>query len=249
MSDKNTGSTTIPVGAAVTNDLDDLVLAGEFPAPTRQDWEGLVARVLGGSWTKDDGPPDQKYATVTADNIVAAPLYTADDAIDSAGYPGQAPFVRGRTADGNRAGWDVRQRHGHPDPKTAREEIMEDLYGGVSSVWLQLGDGHAPVASLTDVLTEVHLDMATVAVEAVVHLVGVSSLAAGNLILVPALKQALAEAGREDIIVVVGGVIPPQDFDELRAAGAAAIFTPGTVIPDAALELLTALSAHGNALT
>ncbi|MCD5418109.1 methylmalonyl-CoA mutase [Rhodococcus pyridinivorans] len=77
-----------------------------------------------------------------------------------------------------------------------------------------------------------------------VHVVGVSSLAAGHLTLVPALKQALAEVGREDIMIVVGGVIPPGDFDELYAAGAAAIFPPGTVIADAATGLLTKLAAQ-----
>jgi methylmalonyl-CoA mutase len=87
-------------------------------------------------------------------------------------------------------------------------------------------------------------EVARQAVEADVHIVGVSSLAAGHLTLVPALKAALAEAGRGDIMVVVGGVIPPQDFDELRAAGAAAIFGPGTVIPDAAYDLLTELTAR-----
>jgi methylmalonyl-CoA mutase len=89
-------------------------------------------------------------------------------------------------------------------------------------------------------------EVARQAVEADVHIVGVSSLAAGHLTLVPALKAALAEAGRDDITVVVGGVIPPQDFAELRAAGAAAIFSPGTVIPDAAYELLTELAARRN---
>ena len=76
------------------------------------------------------------------------------------------------------------------------------------------------------------------AIEADVHVVGVSSLAAGHLTLVPALRKALDELGRSDILIVVGGVIPPDDFDALRAAGAAAIFPPGTVIADAALELL-----------
>ncbi|AJW39086.1 Methylmalonyl-CoA mutase [Rhodococcus sp. B7740] len=75
-----------------------------------------------------------------------------------------------------------------------------------------------------------------------VHVVGVSSLAAGHLTLVPALRQALAEVGREDIMIVVGGVIPPGDFDELYAAGAAAIFPPGTVIADAAIGLVEKLS-------
>ena len=75
-----------------------------------------------------------------------------------------------------------------------------------------------------------------------VHVVGVSSLAAGHLTLVPALREALAEVGRPDIMIVVGGVIPPGDFDELYAAGATAIFPPGTVIADAAVSLLHKLA-------
>ncbi|NLV78301.1 MAG: methylmalonyl-CoA mutase [Rhodococcus sp.] len=75
-----------------------------------------------------------------------------------------------------------------------------------------------------------------------VHVVGVSSLAAGHLTLVPALKAALAEVGREDIMIVVGGVIPPGDFDELYEAGATAIYPPGTVIADAASGLLRKLA-------
>ncbi|MEI5664524.1 methylmalonyl-CoA mutase [Bosea sp. CCNWLW174] len=80
------------------------------------------------------------------------------------------------------------------------------------------------------------------AVENDVHIVGVSSLAAGHLTLVPELKAALAKAGRPDIMIVVGGVIPPQDFDALIAAGASAIFPPGTVIADAAEKLLEELN-------
>ena len=72
--------------------------------------------------------------------------------------------------------------------------------------------------------------------------VGVSSLAAGHLTLVPALREALADVGRPDIMIVVGGVIPPGDFDELYAAGATAIFPPGTVIADAAVSLLHKLA-------
>ncbi|MEV5411872.1 methylmalonyl-CoA mutase [Thermopolyspora sp. NPDC052614] len=85
-------------------------------------------------------------------------------------------------------------------------------------------------------------EVARQAVEADVHVVGVSTLAAGHLTLVPALREALAEIGRDDIMIVVGGVIPPADFDALRAAGASAVFPPGTVIADAALDLLKELS-------
>ena len=79
------------------------------------------------------------------------------------------------------------------------------------------------------------------AVENDVHMVGVSSLAAGHLTLVPALRDELATHGREDILVVVGGVIPPQDYDALTEAGAAAIFGPGTVISEAAERLVERL--------
>ena len=85
-------------------------------------------------------------------------------------------------------------------------------------------------------------EVARQAVEADVHVVGVSSLAAGHLTLVPALRDELAALDRDDIMIIVGGVIPPQDFDALRAAGAAAIFPPGTVIAEAALDLLAELS-------
>ena len=83
------------------------------------------------------------------------------------------------------------------------------------------------------------------AVENDVHVVGASSLAAGHLTLVPELRKALGELGRPDILVVVGGVIPSQDFDELRAAGAAAIYPPGTVIAQAAAEMLDLLTEPG----
>ncbi|GAA4738263.1 methylmalonyl-CoA mutase [Modestobacter marinus] len=85
-------------------------------------------------------------------------------------------------------------------------------------------------------------EVARQAVEADVHVVGVSSLAAGHLTLVPALRDALAELGAEDVLVVVGGVIPPDDVPTLREMGAAAVFPPGTVIADAAQDLLRTLA-------
>ncbi|MFN7150789.1 MAG: cobalamin-dependent protein, partial [Microthrixaceae bacterium] len=80
------------------------------------------------------------------------------------------------------------------------------------------------------------------AVEADVHVIGASSLAAGHLTLVPELRKELSEMGRDDIMIVVGGVIPPQDYDELLAAGAVAVFPPGTVIHEAASDLLDRLA-------
>src|SRR6202050_3317788 len=80
------------------------------------------------------------------------------------------------------------------------------------------------------------------AVENDVHILGISSLAAAHLTLVPELKTELERLGRPDILVVVGGVVPPQDYDALKAAGAEAIFPPGTVIAEAAESLLDTLN-------
>ncbi|MGN6104508.1 MAG: methylmalonyl-CoA mutase [Kofleriaceae bacterium] len=87
-------------------------------------------------------------------------------------------------------------------------------------------------------------ETARAAVENDVHVIGASSLAAGHLTLVPALRAALAALGRPDILVVVGGVVPPDDYPALRAAGAVEIFGPGTVIAEAACSLLDRLEHH-----
>ncbi len=87
-------------------------------------------------------------------------------------------------------------------------------------------------------------EVARQAVENDVHLIGVSSLAAGHLTLVPELKRELESQGRPDILIVAGGVIPPDDYSALYAAGAIAIFGPGTNIADAAADLLGKLNAH-----
>lgn len=86
-------------------------------------------------------------------------------------------------------------------------------------------------------------EVARQAIDNDVHIVGASSLAAGHLTLVPALKSSLATFDRDDIQVVVGGVVPPQDVPTLLEAGAAAVFPPGTVIAKAAISLLDSLSA------
>ncbi|MGA1524093.1 MAG: cobalamin-dependent protein, partial [Planctomycetota bacterium] len=85
-------------------------------------------------------------------------------------------------------------------------------------------------------------EVARQAVENDVHIVGVSSLAGGHRTLVPALVDALRAAGADDVLVVAGGVIPKQDYAALEAAGCAAIFGPGTVIPEAAKGLVALLS-------
>ena len=79
------------------------------------------------------------------------------------------------------------------------------------------------------------------AVENDVHILGVSSLAAGHKTLVPQVIEELKKLGREDIMVVVGGVIPPQDYDFLFQAGAACVFGPGTVISESAIKMMELL--------
>ncbi|MBP1635623.1 MAG: methylmalonyl-CoA mutase [Acidobacteria bacterium] len=86
-------------------------------------------------------------------------------------------------------------------------------------------------------------EVARHAVENDVHVLGVSTLAGGHKTLIPEVIEELKRYGRDDILVVVGGVIPPQDYDFLYKAGAIGVFGPGTVIPRAALEILEALSA------
>ena len=104
--------------------------------------------------------------------------------------------------------------------------------------------GYADIGFDVDMgpLFQTPAEAAKQAVENDVHIVGVSSLAAGHLTLVPQIIAELKKLGREDIIVVVGGVIPAQDYDELYRDGAAAIFGPGTKIPDSAIKMLEILN-------
>ncbi len=107
-----------------------------------------------------------------------------------------------------------------------------------------IASGFADLGFEVDIgnLFQTPAEAAAQAVRQGVHVVGASSLAAGHLTLVPELKDELAKLGRSDILVVVGGVIPPEDFQALRDAGVAAIFTPGTVIPEAAIEVMERLN-------
>jgi methylmalonyl-CoA mutase len=84
-------------------------------------------------------------------------------------------------------------------------------------------------------------EVADLAVKNGADIVGASSLAAGHLTLVPELKSALSKRGGRNVMIVVGGVIPPQDFDQLRQSGADAIFPPGTVIAKAASQLIDSM--------
>jgi methylmalonyl-CoA mutase len=134
---------------------------------------------------------------------------------------------------------DFEERHGRR-PRILVAKIGQDGHDRGQKV---VATAFADLGFDVDVgpLFQTPAEVARQAVDADVHIVGVNSLAAGHLTLVPQLRDELARQGRPDILIVVGGVIPPQDFDELRAAGAAAIFPPGTVIAESALQLLHAL--------
>ncbi|HEY0813371.1 MAG TPA: methylmalonyl-CoA mutase family protein [Pseudonocardia sp.] len=147
---------------------DELVLAGEFPAATHEQWAALVDAVLRKTGRigadAEPGAGVAKLVRRTPEGIPVLPLYTAADVADlpAVGVPGRPPFVRGATADGPVPdGWDVRQRHDDPDPRSAHEAVLADLENGVTSVWLAAGDG----AALPTVLDGVLLDLAPVALD------------------------------------------------------------------------------------
>ncbi|MGY1703271.1 methylmalonyl-CoA mutase subunit beta [Geodermatophilus sp. SYSU D00697] len=151
---------------------EDLRLAGEFPAVTRDQWRDLVAGVLRKAGREElPDPVEDALRRPVATGVSVAPLYTAEDAGDlpgAVGVPGLPPFVRGGRAGAPGGdvpgGWDVRQRHAHPDVAVTREAIAADLENGVTSLWLVLGEGAVPVEALPEVLTDVLLDLAPVAV-------------------------------------------------------------------------------------
>ncbi|MGY1783278.1 methylmalonyl-CoA mutase subunit beta [Geodermatophilus sp. SYSU D01036] len=152
---------------------DELSLAGDFPPVGREQWRELVAGVLRKAGREElPDPVEDALRHTVATGVSVAPLYTAEDAGDlptAVGVPGLPPFVRGARAgahpeSGVPAGWDVRQRHAHPDVAVTREAISADLENGVTSLWLHLGDGAVPVDALGDVLADVYLDLAPVAV-------------------------------------------------------------------------------------
>ncbi|MCZ2859522.1 methylmalonyl-CoA mutase subunit beta [Blastococcus sp. VKM Ac-2987] len=163
-----------------------LALAGEFDAVTRDQWRDLVAGVLRKAGREDlPDPVEDALRRPVAPGVTVAPLYTAEDAGDlpaAVGQPGLAPFVRGSRPSGGPAGsaevtaaggaaggapggWDIRQRHAHPDVAVTKEAIAADLENGVTSLWLVVGDGAIPVDSLGEVLSDVYLDLAPVTVQ------------------------------------------------------------------------------------
>jgi methylmalonyl-CoA mutase len=222
---------------------EDLALAGEFDAVTRDQWRNLVAGVLRKAGrTEPPDPVENALRRTVATGVSVAPLYTADDAGDlpvAAGVPGLAPFVRGARAGQAGAvpgGWDVRQRHAHPDVAVTKEAIAADLENGVTSLWLVLGEGAIPVTSLGEVLADVYLDLAPVTVqggvaaaEAFLDLVdGRTDLAPGGSLGLDPLGEQAATGEQQDLSRVAEFARRAMAHDRLRA-----VVVDATVFHDA----------------
>ncbi|MCW2720657.1 methylmalonyl-CoA mutase family protein [Pseudonocardia sp.] len=172
MVDGDASTETVPERAAPA-EPDELSLAAEFPAATREQWVGLVDGVLRKSGRiGEDAEPGAGVAKLvrsSLDGIGVRPLYTVDDVagLPAAGVPGQRPFVRGSRATGPVPdGWDARQRHAEPDAETAHTAVLADLENGVNSIWLAVGEGGTAVTDLPVVLDGMFLDLAPVVLDA-----------------------------------------------------------------------------------
>ncbi|WP_248959031.1 methylmalonyl-CoA mutase family protein [Sphaerisporangium perillae] len=162
----------------------------DFPPSTREDWRRLAVGVLRRSGAEVDSPEDA-LAHTTYDGVTLRPLYDAADLPGDPGVPGAAPYVRGsRAAGGVLSGWDVRQRHAHPDPAVTREAVLADLENGVTSIWLVLGDGGLEISALPRVLDGVYLDLAPVVLDA-----GTATEQAADAFLRLAAERGTAPAG------------------------------------------------------
>jgi len=217
---------------------DELRLATEFAEATRDQWRELVAGVLRKSGREElPEPVEDALRRTVATGVTVAPLYTAEDAGDlpsAVGVPGLPPFVRGARAGiapeaGVPGGWDVRQRHAHPDVSVTREAVLADLENGATSLWLVLGEGAIPVESLGDVLSAVHLDLAPVAVQ--------GGAAAAEALLSLAEGRELAPGGSLglDPLGLEAASGQPQDLSGLAGFARRAAAHPGlrAVVVDA----------------
>src|SRR5829696_523006 len=236
---------------------EDLGLAAEFPAVTRDEWRALVAGVLRKAGREDlPEPVEEALRRPVATGVTVAPLYTAADAADlptAVGVPGLPPFVRGSRASGGPAGsaevtasggaeggapggWDIRQRHAHPDVAVTKEAIAADLENGVTSLWLVVGDGAVPADRLGDVLADVYLDLApvsvsggTAAAEAFLDLVdGRDDLAPGGSLGLDPLGEHAASGQPQDLSGLAGIARRAAVHRGLRT-----VVVDGTVFADA----------------
>ncbi|WP_435108731.1 methylmalonyl-CoA mutase family protein [Nocardiopsis synnemataformans] len=184
--------------------------ADGFPAATRERWRELVAGVLRKSGVPEDrlaDTPESALATHTYDGFDIEPLYTSDPPAADPGFPGLAPFVRGHRPGGAvPEGWDIRARHTDADPAVLRRRLHADLMNGVSSLWIAVGGTGLPVSALGQALSDVHLDLAPVVLDA----------GADHADAATALLDAHADAGVPD-----GRIISHLGIDPLGTAALA----------------------------
>ena len=146
-------------------------LASDFPKVSHEEWEGLVAKVM------NRGRPEGKQLTPeqsvdrlrirSLEGVTVEPLYALPDDAENpppTGAPGVMPFTRGRTAVKETADWDIRQLHDDPDVATTKAQILADLERGATSVWIKVGANGVAADQLGEVLADVQLDLAPVAV-------------------------------------------------------------------------------------
>ncbi|MGY1824760.1 methylmalonyl-CoA mutase family protein [Blastococcus sp. SYSU DS0541] len=250
---------------------EDLALAGEFDAVTRDQWRELVAGVLRKAGREElPDPVEDALRRPVAPGVSVAPLYTAEDAGDlpaGIGVPGLPPFVRGARPAGGPAGsaevtasggaeggasggWDIRQRHAHPDVAVTKEAIAADLENGVTSLWLVLGEGAIPVDALGEVLADVYLDLAPVTVQggfpaaaAFLDLVeGRSDLASGGSLGLDPLGVEAASGERQDLTGLADVARRAAAHGAGRPGSALrAVVVDGTVFHDAGASVVEEL--------
>jgi methylmalonyl-CoA mutase len=234
---------------------EDLSLAAEFDAATRDEWRALVAGVLRKAGREElPDPVEEALSRTVATGVRVAPLYTAADAGDlpgAVGVPGLAPFVRGARAgahpeSGVPGGWDIRQRHAHPDVAVTKEAIAADLESGVTSLWLVVGEGAIPVDSLGDVLSDVLLDLAPVtlqgglpAAEAFLALTEGRDLAPGGSLGLDPLGRQAAGGEQQDLSGLA---------DVARRAAAHGAARPGPTLRTVVVDATVFADAGGSAV-
>ena len=174
-------TTPTPPAGASTDVVDqvpeNLVLAGDFEAPSYEQWAAEVAKVL------NKGRPEGKQLTSekaidrlrtrTVDGLVVEPIYTKQDAVGELGAPAAVPFTRGTTIrNGDMDAWDVRALHEDPDIAVTRQAIRTDLERGANSIWLRVDPDAIAASGVATSLAEVLLDLAKVDVSSHTDQVG-----------------------------------------------------------------------------
>jgi methylmalonyl-CoA mutase len=220
MSEPTAGPTETVDPGAPPAPPEELTLAAEFPAATREQWEKLVVGVLDKSGARGLLPDAaaEKLA-VTVGGVEIEGIYGPDELanVPDAGFPGFAPFVRGRRPEGTLGGWDVRALFDHPDPGVAREQVLTDLENGVSSIWLRVGDSGFALSALPKVLADVLLDLAPVVLDA-----GADALPAARALLKVAADRGVAIASLSgnlglDPVGYAARTGEPAELDEAAA--------------------------------